>query len=1115
MAARSAGCPPRVVLADYALGRVADDAATARISAHAETCADCRHAVARVPSDSFIGKLRNALNCAASEGQSTLLARTDTDLDHHRNSRAKASFAAPAELANHPDYELIGEIGRGGMGVVYLAKNRMMDRLEVLKVLNKSLLAKPNAIERFQREVRSAARLNHANVVTAYRVFWVGNLMALAMEHVDGQDLSNLVKRVGPLPVVNASLYAYQAALGLQHAHEQGMIHRDIKPSNLILAQVKQEAGGKAKKRHVIKILDFGLAKAVTEKEAEQFPLAQDGLPGLTLTGQVMGTPSYMAPEQTLDSQNTDIRADIYGLGCTLYFLLAGQPPFRGSNVTELLAAHHQSEAEPLNELRSDVPPELAHVVAKMIAKRREDRYQTPGEVAQALMSFFKSPPNAHAKTSGISAASSIATNLSAVPTATHGPSTTANALTNLGQSAAIHRGAVATALGMRSGSGEPSAGRSIGVTSARTFIGRSRSLVTIAVFLCGILVSGWFLANRPLEERPVPDPPQLAAIENRTVALNEPFAATVTARNPPIPGQQWLFRLLDNAPEGMTIGRLTGSIHWPAEEDRTPGDYCVTVRVCGSGLRPATADVSFVVTVQEAVTVIDDAPQPALPATRAAPVVSVVKLEPSVPTAGNDLIIYVSTKDADGNPARLEYRDAGEDTWVNTQDNYFTLSTLEAGLRTLEVRAIDDQGHTSGTILLPISVVPSPTLKVETTPHRTESEVAVETSGTSAGTSDATETRELVKKPTDATADTEDIKGSKPVRTITRRGAHLTYLALRPDGKVVLFGDPEKATLLDLTSGEDIQTLTRAQFGGRVSHVQFSGDGRYLLATNESLGRELIGRFHALKRQNGRPVSVHDLKEDRTFRIQSAFSATFSSNSDELLIGTNAGTAFLLELASLRQVRQFATNRRTGEATVAISPDGALALVGHAWGTKLYDRTTGLSLHETNTRGLGLVAFSPDSDQFIIGDYREFTCIDVASLNPVCSFALPSQQSRHMMMAVMFTSTGLELLTVPASRGSQVNDYVLLWRCAPSEILHNFPGTFEALRSDIGKLVTVQKDKVTLWDLTTGASICELMDAKPPVAISTDGRLILTGLSADPTTVAVWEVPHHLAASQ
>ena len=193
------------------------------------------------------------------------------------------------------------------------------------------------------------------------------------MQYVEGYDLSKLVEKSGPLPVAHACNFVYQAALGLQHAHEHGMVHRDIKPSNLMLAR----EGNKP----VIKILDFGLAKVTSEGAVDA---------GLTHEGQMLGTPHYIAPEQSVNAQKADIRADIYSLGCTLYCLLAGFPPFDAASLYELLQAHHSMDAKPLNFVRPEVPAELAAVVAKMLAKEPERRFQTPAEVAEALKPFFR-----------------------------------------------------------------------------------------------------------------------------------------------------------------------------------------------------------------------------------------------------------------------------------------------------------------------------------------------------------------------------------------------------------------------------------------------------------------------------------------------------------------------------------------------------------------------------------------------------------------------------------------------------------------------------------------------------------------------------------------------------
>ena len=259
------------------------------------------------------------------------------------------------------------------MGVVYLAHNRLMGRDEVLKVMGRQIVEKPGVLDRFLREIRAVAKLRHPNIVSAYSATRIGESIVFSMEYVEGLDLSKIVKAKGPLPVAHACNFIHQAALGLQHAHEEGLVHRDIKPHNLMLSR----KGDKA----TVKVLDFGLARVTREEKI-------DG--GLTLEGQALGTPDYIAPEQILDAHNADIRADIYSLGGTLYYLLTGHPPFKANSLYDMYQAHISRNADPLNLVRPEVPAELAALVAKMMAKDPSRRFQTPGEVAPALTPFFK-----------------------------------------------------------------------------------------------------------------------------------------------------------------------------------------------------------------------------------------------------------------------------------------------------------------------------------------------------------------------------------------------------------------------------------------------------------------------------------------------------------------------------------------------------------------------------------------------------------------------------------------------------------------------------------------------------------------------------------------------------
>jgi tRNA A-37 threonylcarbamoyl transferase component Bud32/tetratricopeptide (TPR) repeat protein len=257
------------------------------------------------------------------------------------------------------------------MGQVFKARQVRMDRVIALKIIRKDRQAQFQAVRRFQREAKAAGRLSHPHIVAFHEADVAGEVHFLTMEYVEGTDLARLVERDGPLPVGRACDCVRQAALGLQHAHERGLVHRDIKPSNLLLGS-----------DGVVKILDMGLARL------EQGSHAEHASSELTQTGAVMGTPAYMAPEQALDPRRTDIRADIYSLGCTFYYLLTGRVPFVHISMTQALLQHQLEEPAALEQLRPEVPADLATVVRRMMAKRREDRYQTAGEVAATVGPF-------------------------------------------------------------------------------------------------------------------------------------------------------------------------------------------------------------------------------------------------------------------------------------------------------------------------------------------------------------------------------------------------------------------------------------------------------------------------------------------------------------------------------------------------------------------------------------------------------------------------------------------------------------------------------------------------------------------------------------------------------
>jgi serine/threonine protein kinase len=279
--------------------------------------------------------------------------------------QAKHIYGGKAHSLVLGPYVVLDMLGKGGMGYVYKAEHRKMRRVVALKVIAKNALKSPAAIQRFEREVQAAARLEHPNIVTAFDAGEAAGTHYLVMQFVDGRNLSEVVKASGPQPVGRAVDWVLQAARGLAFAHEQGVIHRDIKPGNLLVDT-----------RGAVKILDMGIARL------ETLDADQDQLTG---TGQIMGTIDYMAPEQAMDTRQADARSDIYSLGVTLWYLLAGRPLFEADSVMKKLMAHQQKPPPTLTGVRGDIPPEVEAVFQRMVAKKPADRFQSMQEVIAAL----------------------------------------------------------------------------------------------------------------------------------------------------------------------------------------------------------------------------------------------------------------------------------------------------------------------------------------------------------------------------------------------------------------------------------------------------------------------------------------------------------------------------------------------------------------------------------------------------------------------------------------------------------------------------------------------------------------------------------------------------------
>lgn len=374
------GCPTQEELIGYALGRIPEADGEA-ISRHLEGCERCEAALSEIEgsTDRLIDLCRQpapldrysqeaacheAITRAIALGGGFAEATDDTPAD---TTTEPVEEAEPV-LGQMGDYKLVEELSHGGMGTVYRAVHVRLGREVALKVLPKGRHTDHRAVARFEREMAAVGKLDHPHIVRATDAGEVEGVQYLAMELIDGFDLTELVDYLGPLGVADSCLIVHHAALGLQQAYEQGLVHRDIKPSNVMVT-----SGG------IAKILDLGLARFHIDKQSNV---------ELTTAGQPMGTADYMAPEQVADTHSVDIRADIYSLGCTFYKILAGQPPFGGvqySSSFDKMMAHRKETPPPIQEFRPDLPKKVVAVLEQMLAKDPDDRFQKPADLAESL----------------------------------------------------------------------------------------------------------------------------------------------------------------------------------------------------------------------------------------------------------------------------------------------------------------------------------------------------------------------------------------------------------------------------------------------------------------------------------------------------------------------------------------------------------------------------------------------------------------------------------------------------------------------------------------------------------------------------------------------------------
>jgi len=386
-------CPDREQLLCFSLGTL-DAVSAEAIAEHLSWCPDCNATLDELTGqdDTVLAALREA------ESHSPFLGEPEywRAVDQLRGLRlGPPPQAGEASLPEEPtdttaptqlgEYRLLGKLGSGGMGRVYKALHTRLDRTVALKLLPKGRLEDQRAVARFEREMRAIGQLDHPNIVRAHDAREIDGQPVLVMEYIDGLDLSTVVERCGRLPIADACELVRQAAIGLQYAHEHGLIHRDIKPSNLMLALGSQPSSGAPRASSpapILKILDLGLSKVLGGGQSGN---------EITDSNEGMGTPDYMAPEQISESRAVDIRADIYSLGCTLYKLLVGEAPFappRYESRGQKMLGHLSDPPPPILGARPEVPVELAAIVGQMMAKSPARRFANPAEVAQALEGF-------------------------------------------------------------------------------------------------------------------------------------------------------------------------------------------------------------------------------------------------------------------------------------------------------------------------------------------------------------------------------------------------------------------------------------------------------------------------------------------------------------------------------------------------------------------------------------------------------------------------------------------------------------------------------------------------------------------------------------------------------
>ena len=516
----------------------------------------------------------------------------------------RPATAADLNLREIGQYRIRELLGRGGMGSVYKGVHPQLDKVVAIKLLKEGLASDSNAVARFEREMKAVGRLDHPNIVRATDAGTASGHMYLVMEFLDGIDLRQLVDEQGPLSIPNACEIIRQAAVGLHYAHQAGLVHRDIKPNNISVTSLG-----------LAKVLDLGLAR-LTEDEAGESPQ-------LTQTSQVCGTYDYMPPEQWESTHSVDHRGDIYSLGCTLYFLLAGRAPFddpkyQGSYLSKM-KAHIMEPVPSIREQRADVPDGLVHIIEHMTAKEQTERYQSAADVANDLTQYCQ----------GSHIAALIDPNASPTEAAVGYP----------------------TAISSGSGRTEPAwkSGSQSSVATAAPASGRGLWLIggglTVAVAVVGIVVAQMIGANAGRNSVPsesdlavagvlppkpatpaagssspestaamagansqdstqTPPPtvkPIIASVADQRIVEEQQFSVALRVTNgDALPGSLQ-FSLSADAPEGVFVQAKTGAVSWKPTEAQGPGKYPITILVSSDNAAVEPATLTFTLDVQEA----------------------------------------------------------------------------------------------------------------------------------------------------------------------------------------------------------------------------------------------------------------------------------------------------------------------------------------------------------------------------------------------------------------------------------------------------------------------------------------------------------------------------------